>query len=168
MRWSFWIELRGPARLWAASITFTILGAVIALVLPGLFSAANQDPLASIAMGILGWTLSVLGLVVLLPMVATLYIRRTQPEQEAVWHWWVNFIGGLLGALAFAVPATLALPIFIAAYLVRPNALFPSDSTDTTKNLGIAALFSVVGIVSLLATIFLAREKLKQETKREN
>jgi len=167
MRWSFWIELRGPARLWAASITFTILGAAIAIVLPRLFSDTNQDPSVSLAMRILGWTLFVLGLVVLLPMLATLYIRRSQPEQEAVWHWWINFIGGLLGALAFAAPATFMLPIFFLAYLLRPNALFPADSTDTTKNLGIAALFSVVGIVSLLATIFLAREKLKQETKRE-
>jgi hypothetical protein len=100
-------------------------------------------------------------------MLATLYIRRTQPDHEAVWYWWINFIGGLLGALAFAVPATLMLPIFLLAYLLQPNELFPDNSTTTAKNLAIAALFTVVGIITLTATVYLARLKLHQEPKRD-
>ncbi len=167
MRSGFWIELRGPARLWAASITFTILGAAIAFFLPGLFFAANEDPLLSIAMRIFGWTVFALGLVVFLPMLATLYVRIKQPDQETIWHWWINFVGGLLGALAFAIPATLMLPVFLAAYLVRPNILFPTEGSKSVENLGLATLFSVVGILTLFATVWLARLKLREDPKRD-
>src|SRR5207253_160831 len=100
---SFWIELRGPAKLWAASIAFTIVGALIACVLPRYFPAIEQDALVSFVIKALGWTFLGLGLLVLAPMLATLYVRARQPEQEAVWHWWINLIGGLAGALAFAI-----------------------------------------------------------------
>lgn len=162
---SFWIELRGPARLWAASIGFTTVGALIACVLPRFLPAIGQDAIASFAINALGWTFLVLGLLVLMPMLATLYVRRRQPEQEAVWHWWINFIGGLAGALAFAVPATLMFPVFLVAYLTRPNALFP-DAAVAANNLWIAALFSVIGLVVSVPIYFLARLKLREEPKR--
>lgn len=166
MRWNFWIELRGPARLWAASIVFTILGALFLFAVPRYLPLDARENGAWLAFPILGWTFFILGLLVLVPMFITLYIRRTQPERERVWHWWINFIGGLLGALAFAVPATLMFPVFLIAYFTRPNALIESDAV-AANNLGIAALFSVIGIVVLVAIFFLARIKMKNEDPRQ-
>ena len=168
MIWGFWIQLRGPARLWAASITFTLLGSVMIDVLPRYLPAIEQDPIGSVAIGGLGWACLVLGLIVLLPMLATLYIRVTRPERERVWFWWINFIGGLCGALTFAIPAALMLPLFSLAYLMRPNALFPAGDANPAHNLGIAALFSVIGLVVLAATMFLARASLRENPKRRD
>ena len=168
MIWSFWIELRGPAKLWTASMTFTLLGPAIALVLPRYLPQVEQDPILSVAIGALGWVLLALGLIVLLPMLATLYIRATRPERERVWLWWINFIGGVCGALTFAIPAALMLPAFSLAYLVRPNALFPDADPNAAHNLAIAALFSAIGLVVLLAVVFLARATLRQNPKRRD
>ena len=165
MRFSFWIELRGAARLWTASITFIVLGALIALALPPVFPKAEQSELLLRAIQILGWTFFVLGLIVLLPMLATLYIRTKRPGREKVWHWWINFIGGVLGALAFAIPASFMFPIFLLAHLIRPNALFAPD-VDAANNLWLAALFSVLGLITSVAIFFVAREKLKEDPRQ--
>jgi len=162
---SFWIELRGPVKLWTVSIVFVIVGALIACVLPRYFPAVEQDAIASFALKALGWTFLGLGLLVLVPMLGTLYVRATRPGQEEVWHWWINFIGGLAGALLFAVPATLMFPVFFAAYLARPNVLFPDDAV-AANNLWIAALFSVIGLAALALICFLARLKLRENPKR--
>jgi hypothetical protein len=161
----FWIELRGPARLWAASIGFAIVGMLIAFVLPRHLPEIAQDAIGSFAIPALGWTFLLLGLLVLLPMLATLYLRVRHPEQEAVWHWWINFIGGLAGALAFAIPAALMFPIFALGYLMRPNVLIPTDAV-AANNLGIAALFSVIGVIVLVPVYFLTRLKLREHPKR--
>ena len=165
MRFSFWFELRGPARLWAASIVFTVVGVFLVFGFSRFFTMGDQDAFPLLSVRIFGSVFLVLGLIVLAPMLASLFVV---PVDRAAWHWWANFIGGLLGALTFAVPATLMFPIFLLAYLVRPNILFPVDSVDTTKNLGIAALFSLIGLVTLIATIVLARLKLRQDPKRED
>ena len=165
MIFSFWIELQGATKLWVASIFFTLLGAVIAWVFPLLFPAIGRDPLVSFAIGALGWAFIGLGLLVFVSMLGTLYIRATRPGHEEVWHWWINFAGGLAGALLFAVPATLMLPVFCVAYLRRPNVLFPSDAA-AANNLWIAALFSVIGLVVLAVIRVLVRLKLRENPKR--
>ena len=96
-------------------------------------------------------------------MLATLFFHRTQPEREAVWHWWINFIGGLAGALVFAVPATLMFPVFLIAYLTRPNALVPNDAV-AANNLWLAVLFSVIGL-AVLALLFFVGRKMVREKK---
>ena len=168
MIWGFWIELRGPARLWTASIGFTLVGSAIVVVLPRYLPAVEQDPVAAIAIGALGWAFVVLGLIVLLPMLATLYVRARRPERERVWFWWINFIGGLCGALTFAIPAALMLPLFSLAYLMRPNALFPAGDANPAHNLCIAALFSLIGLITLAATVFLARATLRENPRRRD
>ena len=165
MRWSVWIELRGPAKLWTASIVFTTVGVGIAFWLPRYLPLGEEDAIGAFAVGALGWAFLVLGLSGLVPMLATLYIRRAQPGQERAWHWWINFIGGLLGALMFAIPAALMLPVFLLAYLARPNALFRADETNAARTLGIAAAFSVLGLAALALTVLLARTTLRWNRK---
>ena len=137
----------------------------MAFALPARFPAVARDPLGLIAVQLLGWTFLLLGLLVLLPMLFTLHIRRSDRERERVWHWWINFIGGLAGALVFAVPATLIFPMMWFGYLTRPNILFPAG-VDPAKNLWLGALFSLVGLVTLAATGLIARLKLRQEDPR--
>lgn len=162
LRFNLWIELRGPARLWAASITFTVLGALIAFGMPRVLATVEQEVLGLLALRALGWTFLILGLFVLLLMLVTLYVRIRQPEQEPVWHWWINFVGGLLGALAFAIPASLMFPMVAVAYWTRPNPLFPPDA-DVTQTLWLGAMFSIVGVVTCVATFLVARIKLRED-----
>ena len=162
---SFRIELRGPTKLWVASIFFTMLGVLIAWALPGYFPAIGQDTIALFALRALGWTFFGLGLLVLVPMIATLYVRAAHPGQEARWYEWINFAGGLAGALAFAIPATLMFPAFFWAYLARPNVLFPDDAV-VTNNLWIAALFSIIGLAVFALVYYLLRPKLRKQPKR--
>ena len=162
---SFWIELRGPLKLWVASVCFTLLGALIAFYLPRYFPVIEHDVVGLFAIRALGWTFLGLGMLVLAPMLATLYLRARQPEREAIWHWWINFIGGLAGALAFAIPATLMFPVFFIAYLKRPNILIPDDAV-AANNLWIAALFSIIGLAVLALIRFLARLKLREDRSR--
>ena len=160
---SFWIEFRGATRLWVASVVFVLLGLMFLLLAPDLFESA-PNPLGVIAIRVLGWTFLGLGLLVLLPMLATIYVARKHPGRDAVWRWWINLIGGAAGALAFAVPATLMFPVFVVAYLGRPNALFPRDDAS---DLWVGALFSILGVGTLAALWFLIRLKLRNETRRD-
>lgn len=159
MRWSFWIELQGAARLWVASTVFIIVGALIAFGVPLIMQPTQDRDLALPSMRVLGGVFIILGLAVFLPMLISLFVVAERREQ---WHWWINFIGGLLGALTFAVPATLMFPVFLIAYLTRPNALVPNDAV-ASNNLSIAALFSVIGVVVLVAVFFLGRKIVREK-----
>ena len=161
----FHIVLSRPAQLWTASIVFTLLGVLIACVAPAAIPGAAEDPVAGFALRALGWTLFGLGALVLAPMLATLWMRRRQPAREAVWQWWINFIGGLAGALAFAIPAALMFPVFLVAWWRRPNVLFP-EGAPAANNLWLAALFSVLGLAVLAAVWFLARRKLREDRRQ--
>lgn len=162
---SFWIELRGPTKLWVASIFFTMLGALIAWALPGYLPAIGHDAIVLFAIRTLGLTFFGLGLLVLVPMFVTLFVRARHPGREAIWYDWINFAGGLAGALAFAIPATLMFPAFFVAYLRRPNSLFPDDAV-VANNLWVAALFSIIGLAVLALIFLLLRRKPHKEPKR--
>jgi hypothetical protein len=162
-----WIDLRGPARLWAASLGFTVVGASLVWAMPRVAPVLMADPFGALALACLGWVFLGLGLPALVALVLTLTFRRRDPDRAAAWHWWINFLGGLAGALVFAVPAKLLLPLMLGAYWTRPNLLFPTESGLAGKNLGLGALFTVVGCVTLAATWWLARLKLRESPKRE-
>jgi len=164
MRWHAWVSLTGAAKLWAASIVFVILGGLLALLAPAFIEPHDpDDEVALLVMRVLGGLFLALGLAVLLPMLVSL--RIADPVRRDRFYWWVNFMGGLLGALSFAVPAALAFPIFLAAYVTRPNALVPDD-LEAVNNLGVSAMFSLVGIVVLIALFFVGREMLRTRNDR--
>lgn len=159
MRWSFWYELRGPAKLWVASTVFIIIGALIAFVVPDVAKPTQDRDAVVLLLRLLGGAFIILGLAVFLPMLISVFIAAERREQ---WHWWINFIGGFLGALMFAVPATLMFPVFFIAYLTRPNTLVPNDAA-AANNLGISALFSVIGLVVLTFLFFVGRKIVREK-----
>jgi len=159
MRWSFWVELQGATKLWVASTVFIIVGALIAFAVPFVVQPSQDRDLVFLLLRVLGGIFIALGIAVLVPMLATLFVAAERREH---WHWWINFIGGLLGALAFAVPAALMFPVFLIAYLTRPNALMESDAV-AANNLGIAALFSLIGMAVLVFLFFVGRKIVREK-----
>jgi uncharacterized membrane protein YdcZ (DUF606 family) len=73
----------------------------------------------------LGVAFLVLGGATLLMLVLAREIERAAPQNAAVWEWWMEFVGGVLGAAMFGVPATLILPLIGFLYVDRPNWAFP-------------------------------------------
>lgn len=162
----FSVHVTFPRRvqLWVASISFTLIGALLLFVFPRYTPGLAADPIGAVAIFALGVAFLALGLLVLVPMLVSLYVARRHPGDEVRWHWWSNFIGGIAGALVFAVPATLMLPGFAIAYLMRPNVLFP-PGVSPAKHLWLAALFTVLGVLTLVATWFLARMRLREKDR---
>nr|HID13046.1 hypothetical protein [Anaerolineae bacterium] len=133
---TWYYELKGAAAYWLASLIFILVGA------------------ASVAVGVLeeefflfiGIPFLCLGIVTLVLLVCSLYVKLKHPENYKVWLWWANFIGGLVGALTFSIPSTLALP-----------ALLLMDGDDQLLLIG--AVFSVVGLAVTVAIWLLARRQ---------
>lgn len=164
--WSY--ELRGPAAQWVASTVFVAVGMLIAFVLP-LFAlqepAEGTDPMAvTLLLRVLGGTFLLLGGVPLTLMLGSVWVARRSPENVPVWHWWTNFLGGLLGACAFAVPTSLLFPTFAVLYLSRPNVLFP-DERVATQNLLLVLLFSAIGWVVLVVLFVVGRSKYRERPR---
>jgi hypothetical protein len=76
----------------------------------------------------------------------------------------VHTIGGALGALSFGIPATFVLPGLMLAHTMRPNMFFLVDDAFGLENWLTGGLFTVLGIVTTVATIILARYQLKTQT----
>lgn len=141
------IYLRGPAKLWVASIAFILIGILIGGVLPAVLPASN-DPapgagFALKALFALGSVFFALGLFTFVLMILGRYIELHSPRNLPVYHWWVDFASGLLGALVFAIPATFAYPVIL---------MIPEDA-NAGKNRGLGLLFSGLGILALLAIV---------------
>lgn len=69
----------------------------------------------------------------------------------------ISRIGGLIGALSYAIPASLALPGLWLVYGLRPNPLFPADAAFGAELWLIGSIFSGTGLLVLVATIALYR-----------
>lgn len=70
----------------------------------------------------------------------------------------IEVLIGALAALSYGIPAISALPIIYYAFLTRPNILFESTVTALPmETLVIGAVFTVTGIMDLIATFFMLR-----------
>lgn len=138
-------HLRGPARLWVASSVFCLLGILMAgsagLIVPA--EPAEDAAIVKAVLWILGGVFFGLGLFTLGRLAIGRYLEQVSPQNLPVFHWWVNLAGGLLGALVFAIPASLAYPLIL---------MIPDDP-QADKNRLIGLLFSLLGVVVLLATV---------------
>jgi len=65
--------------------------------------------------------------------------------------------GGLIGALSYAVPASLVLPGLWIAFSLRPNPLFPAEAEFGADLWLIGSVFSGTGLLALVATVALYR-----------
>ena len=138
-----WIhEIRGAAGFWIAGLVFLLVGTAFTAV-----GALVLEPLVFIGIPFL-----VLGGLILILLIYSLYLKLRHPENYEAWLWWINFIGGLLGALTFALPSTFALPILL---------ILEVDEAP----LWIGALFSAVGLGVLVATWLIARRQLQDRPR---
>jgi hypothetical protein len=158
-------EIGGSAGRWLAGFVFTLVGGAI------LWSASRHPSTgpghahAVLVMRGLGALFLALGVLVLAGTAAATVAAVRRPEAAEAWGRLVNVFAGILGALAFAVPATLALPFYLAAYGRRPNALFP-DGASPTLNFVVAGTFSLLGLLSLLLVVVMARAALRARRRR--
>ena len=129
-------ELKGAAAFWVAALVFILAG--------GAFTAVGV--LLEKFFLFIGIPFLALGVFVLLLLVYSLYLKLAHPENYQAWLWWVNFIGGMAGALTFALPSTLALPILL---------LMEMDG----QAILIGTLFSVIGLGMLVGIWFVARKQ---------
>lgn len=147
LQWTF--RFYGRTELWVASSVFTLVGIGL-LVLAWL--VRHEDPIAFWSVGILGTVFFLLGVIVLIMTALKLpeYLIRT--------------IGGMLGALSFGIPATLALPGLLLAYDYRPNVFFSAHATFDSTNWFLGILFTTLGVLTIAGTVMLARYQLKHKT----
>lgn len=139
---TWYYELKGAAAFWVAALVFILVG--------GAFTAVGV--LAEEIFLIIGILFLCLGALVLILLIYSLYLKLAHPENYETWLWWVNFIGGLAGALTFAIPITLALLILL---------LVEMDD----EALLIGAGFSVVGLAVTIGTLFVARKQYQKRPR---
>ena len=141
-RKDWYYELQGAAAYRIAALLFILIG--------GAFTAAGVW-VEEIFL-IIGLPFLCLGALVLILLIYSRYLKLGQPENYKTWLWWVNFIGGLTGALTFAIPSTLALPILL---------LVEMDD----EALLIGAGFSIVGLAVTTGVWFVARKQYRERPR---
>ncbi|MGI8785237.1 MAG: hypothetical protein ACR2L2_16485 [Acidobacteriota bacterium] len=133
---------------------FTLIG-VLAFLLPGWLSQPQSSADAEVeqwVFGFLGLLFAGLGLPILGLMIAGRVTGRGAGANKDFWESQVELLGGLLGALAFAVPATFVLPGMWLLSRIQPDLFTPAEFKE---NFLVGLLFSVLGVVSLAGLWFL-------------
>lgn len=148
---SFTYVFRGRGAAWWVGTIFTLVGVGLIFVLPFLLPSTEDGVMAIWILRLLGSVFLVIGVVVLALMILKFpgYIVHT--------------IGGLLGALSFGIPSTFALPGLWLAHRYRPNMFFGANDPFGNESLLIGIVFSVLGIITTIATIALARYQFKNQ-----
>ncbi len=102
---------------------------------------------------LLGIACLLVGVPVLVMCFVPLFIRFSSPGNIEVWRWWTNFIGGMAGALSFALPSALIYPI----YLFLP----PAIREELGRRPFGLVIFTAVGVAVSAAVFFVARAQLR-------
>ena len=84
---------------------------------------------------------------------------RYEGTPEDTWHRWVSFVGGVAGALLFAVPSTLSLPLLWVLGRRDEPVLFP-EVGRSAQDLWIGAGFSLLGLLVLGGLVLVGRLQL--------
>lgn len=98
------------------------------------------------------WITRILGLVFGGLGLAILGMKLNGIDDEVI-----SLIGGFIGALTYAIPASCVLPGLWLAYELRPNWLFAADATFGFDQWLIGSIFSVTGLLGLVVTAALYR-----------
>ncbi len=168
MRTSLYFIFKGKAGFWAFAIIFIITGVIFAFVVPELITHAETDSIQNRAQDVsaaadlsvmsfvfrlLGWILLVPGATVFILIIVASIIKIKSPQNEGAFFWWINFTGGMMGALLFAIPSMFIYPIFL---------LLPENIKQQAKNTSmILPLFTIVGIIAGIAIFFIARSQYR-------
>ncbi len=160
-------RLRGPRKFWLAGGIFAGIGLLVGFVLPPIL-VARAAPDGQILVGVLralGAAFLTLGTMTLLMAVLVPEIERAAPRNAPVWEWWMEFVGGALGAAMFGVPATLMLPLMAFLYIDRPNWAFPDPEATFWPQGYLGVLFTTLGLITLVSLIFLGRISYRQHPR---
>lgn len=106
---------------------------------------------------LLGLVCLLVGVPVLVMCIISLFIRFASPANLETWHWWTNFIGGMTGALSFALPSALIYPIFLF--------LPPAIREELGRRPFGLVVFTAVGIAVGVAVFFVARAQLRERPR---
>lgn len=121
---------------------------------PGSVSFTDDIKVLVTVFSILGWIFTVIGGVILLMTIASLYLRIKSPQNEDTFYWWINFTGGMMGALVFALPSTFIYPLFT---------LLPSQVKQQAQNTTILLpVFTAVGILVCTGIFFIGRNQYRK------
>jgi len=92
-------------------------------------------------------------------------IERAVPHNAPAWAWWMDFVGGSLGAAMFAVPATFVLPLMGFLYIDRPNWAFPDPEASFWPIGYLWTLFTALGLLVLAALLYLGRASYRNRPR---
>jgi len=161
----FYVEIRGRAAIWIGGLLFTLVGSVITFLAPQFLQSTQDASAVRLILVGLGGIFLLFGLGSLGVGVGDLVLSRTNPTARRQWMWWGNFLLGIGAAAVFAVPSSLAFPLLLVAYLLRPNAIFPSPLPDANGNLTVGLIFTLVGFLTLAMIVWVARVALKSRPR---
>ena len=164
----FYVNLRERPATWGMSIIFIIVGGIIFFFLPAIVGSGPDRNIALWLIRILGGVFLGLGGLTFLWLAGDLYLKYRHSEQRENWYWWGSFVGPLLAAGLFAVPATLMFPLMLLAYLFSPNLFFPANSPNVANNLVVGLIFSVAGLLSLGLMYLVGRTMYRKRPHRRH
>jgi hypothetical protein len=147
--WGFYVSIAGRPVNWIVSVVFMLVGLVIVLALaPNIEPMPDRDGIVLIVR-VFGGVFFFLGLLIFVGTVVDLALAGQDPARRERWYSRSTALIALFAAGLFAVPATLAFPLLLVAYIVRPTAYYASDSPDMLHNLMVGLIFSIAGLLSL-------------------
>jgi hypothetical protein len=161
----FYVEIRGRAAIWIGGLLFTLVGGVITFLAPQLIKSGQDASAIRLILIGLGGVFLLFGLGSLGVGIGDLVLAITNPSMRRHWMWWGNFLLGMGAAAVFAVPSSLAFPLLFTAYILRPNAIFPSQAPDANGNLTLGLIFTLVGLLTLAVMVWMARKSLKSRPR---
>lgn len=161
----FYVEVRGRKAIWIGGLLFTLVGGIITFLAPQMLTPGQDTPVIRLILIALGGIFLLFGLGSLGVGIGDLVLALTKPMARQRWMWWGNFLLGMGAAAVFAVPSSLAFPLLFTAYILRPNAIFPSQVPDANGNLTVGLVFSLIGLLTLAVMVWMARKSLKQRPR---
>jgi hypothetical protein len=136
------------------SIIVSILFILTGLIFVVISSNALSSGIILTALGIL---FVAIGLILAALYTAGLFIAKAAPSNKKVYEWWVQLIGGELGALSFALPSALIIPLV---------SLLPPDVQSQMKDqIRILTIFTFAGIAVLIAIIIVTFNLVKDRPR---
>lgn len=165
-RWE-WVPSRA-AQPWFVGGLFAVVGWALVKLAPhmtggaelGLGIQADGEVVAFWIVTGLGGYFVALGAILLGMGAVRVWVALRTPWNREAWDWWVQTVGGGLGALSFALPALLVFPAFAIAFVRRPNALFPAGGTSAAALLWTGAGFSALGLGTLALLVWVLRRSV--------
>lgn len=148
--------IKGKPAIWITALLFTSVGFIFTFIIPSVYVSPIEDStLLSAIFTITGIVFLIIGGIIFIMSLTSLYVKTRYPQKEDLFFWWINFIGGLAGALTFALPSTFIYPLY---------SLIPYEYRLLAKNIDIMLpIFTGIGILVDIAILYIARNQFKNK-----